>query len=55
VKSYIVPVIGPVIDCGQGANFQSPLDFGRVVDQELKGDQVLTFLYVDGKGSVPYG
>ena len=55
VKSDVVSVIGSVINGGHRANFQSPLDFGRVVDQELKGNQVLTFLYVDGKGSVSDG
>jgi hypothetical protein len=55
VKSDVVSVIGAVIDGGHRANFQSPLDFSRVVDQELKGDQILTLLYVDGKGSVSDG
>ncbi len=55
VKSDVVSLISSVIDSGNRANFQSSLDFGRVVDQELKRDLVLALLYVDGKGSVPDG
>ncbi len=55
VKSNIVPLIRPVIDSGRGANFQSSLDFGRVVDQELKRDLVLALLYVHRKGSISDG
>jgi len=55
VKSNIVPLVSSVIDSGHRANFQSSLDFGRVVDQELKRYLVLALLYVDGKGSVPDG
>lgn len=55
VKSDIIPLLSSVIDSGRGANFQSSLDFGRVVDQELKRDLVLALLYVDGKGSISDG
>ena len=55
VKSDIVPLISSVIDGGRGTNFQSSLDFGRIVDQELKRDLVLTLLYLDGKGSISDG
>jgi hypothetical protein len=49
VCSDVVSVIGPVIDCGHGANFQTSLDFGRVVDQELQSDLVLALFHIDGK------
>jgi hypothetical protein len=55
VKSDVVSLISSVIDSCNRANFQSSLDFGGVVDQELKRDLVLALLYVDGKGSVPDG
>ena len=52
VKSDIVAFIGSIIDGGHGANFQSSLDFGGVVDQELYRNQILTLLYINGKGSI---
>lgn len=55
MKSDIVAVVGSVIDGSGGANFQSSLNLGRVVDQELKRYQVLALLYVDGKGSISDG
>src|SRR5712671_5100258 len=55
VKSDVVSLISSIIDSCNRANFQSSLDFGGVVDQELKRDLVLALLYVDGKGSVPDG
>jgi len=47
VKSDIVPFISSIIDGSRGTNFQSSLDFGGVVDQELKRDLILALLYVD--------
>ena len=55
MNSDVVPFISPVVDGGGGTNFQSSLDFGRVVDQELEGNQILALLDVDGKGSVSDG
>jgi hypothetical protein len=54
-SSDVISVIGSVIDGGLGANLKSSLDFGRVVDQELEGDQILALLYVNGKGSISDG
>jgi hypothetical protein len=55
VSGDVISVIGAVIDGNLGANFKSSLDFGRVVDQELEGDQILALLYVNGKGSISDG
>ena len=55
MSSYVGSVVGSIIDRGVRANFKSSIDCGRVVDQELEGDQALVLLYVNRKGSVSDG
>src|ERR1700676_1345942 len=53
VGGDVIFFVGPVIYGGDRTNFQTSLNLGRVVDQELESDQVLALFHVDGKGSVP--
>jgi hypothetical protein len=55
MEGDIVPLVRSVIDSSHGANFQSSFYFGRVVDQELKSNQVLALPNVDRKRSISNG
>jgi len=55
VKGYVVSTIRSVIDRSHGSNLQSALYFGRVVNQELQSNKVLTFPDVNGKGGISDG
>jgi hypothetical protein len=53
MSSNVGSVVGSIIDRGVRANFKSSLDCGRVVDQELEGDQSWFFFTSTEKEASP--
>lgn len=55
MKGDIVALVRSIVHGGHGPDFESSLDFGRVIDQELQSNNILTFPDVDREGSVSNG